>query len=375
MNFGSVSDDDVLSVVATLEKSLTWLQAMQVRALAEFARRRPGYLGEQAASVFDEHAGDEVAAVLHIAPRTGASRLDWAIELSSRLPKTLAAMENGQVTYAKALVMSEETAQLDPATIAAVEERCLDGADQLTPTQLRRRVKRAVIAVDADAAKRRAERARDERRVAVLPRPDGMTEFWALLPAQDATALFTRLTDLARGAGGDGQRTMDQRRADALSDLIYGNAGPASSPLVQLVMTDATLIGGDNQPAELIGYGPVIAATARKIAADSIWQALQTDSTGTIIGLGRRRYRPSARLADLIRSRDRRCRFPGCGQPANRTDIDHTVRYPSGMTEEGNLACLCRTHHLAKTAGQSRTLEWTSPTHRTYITQPPKPLM
>src|SRR5882757_4058972 len=383
MEFGSVADDDVLSVIATLERSVSWLQAMQARALVEFARRRPGYLGERPASVLDEAAGDEVAAVLRVAPRTGSGRLDWAIELSSRLPKALAAMETGQVTYSKVAVLLEETAHLEPAVIAAVEERVLAGVGEVTPGQLRYRVEKAVLAIDADAAERRAEKARHDRKVVVTPRPDGMAEFWALLPAHDAVALYTRLTDLARAAGGSDGRSMDQRRADALSDLIYGHAGPAGRPLVQLVMTDATIVGRDNAPAELIGYGPVTAATARNIAADSIWQALHTDTTGVVTGVGRHRYRPSPALADLIRARDRTCRFPGCAQPAGRTDIDHTIRYPDGATEATNLSCLCRRHHRVKTAGENQPtgwtviqhnhgeLQWTSPTCRTYTTYAP----
>src|SRR5882724_947214 len=94
-DMGALSDDELLSACEAMEKSGSWQQAIQARVLAEFASRRPGYLGEAPASLFDEAAGDEVAAVLHLAPQTGAGRLDWAIELSSRLPGTLAAMETG----------------------------------------------------------------------------------------------------------------------------------------------------------------------------------------------------------------------------------------------------------------------------------------
>jgi len=100
MEFGSVADDDVLSVIATLERSVSWLQAMQARALSSSRGGGRAISGKTGVGV-DEAAGDEVAAVLRVAPRTGSGRLDWAIELSSRLPKTLAAMETGQVTYSK----------------------------------------------------------------------------------------------------------------------------------------------------------------------------------------------------------------------------------------------------------------------------------
>jgi len=97
-DLGALTDDELLSACAAMEKSGSWQQAIQARVLAEFASRRPGYLGETPASLFDEAAGDEVATVLHLAPRTGATRLDWAIELTRRLPKTLAGMERGEVS-------------------------------------------------------------------------------------------------------------------------------------------------------------------------------------------------------------------------------------------------------------------------------------
>ncbi|MGZ4508376.1 MAG: HNH endonuclease signature motif containing protein, partial [Blastococcus sp.] len=44
------------------------------------------------------------------------------------------------------------------------------------------------------------------------------------------------------------------------------------------------------------------------------------------------------------------CRFPGCGQPAARADLDHCIAYADGgPTDCDNLCCLCRRHHRLKT--------------------------
>ncbi|HEX9040238.1 MAG TPA: HNH endonuclease signature motif containing protein [Trebonia sp.] len=58
-------------------------------------------------------------------------------------------------------------------------------------------------------------------------------------------------------------------------------------------------------------------------------------------------------------------------------DLDHTVPWPDGPTDQGNLAPRCRTHHRAKQApdwtveqlapGVSR---WTLPSGRTHVTTP-----
>ena len=61
------------------------------------------------------------------------------------------------------------------------------------------------------------------------------------------------------------------------------------------------------------------------------------------------RYTPSAGLARFVRCRDLTCRFPGCDEPADRCDLDHTIPYPVGPTCASNLGCLCRKHHLLKT--------------------------
>jgi len=91
-----------------------------------------------------------------------------------------------------------------------------------------------------------------------------------------------------------------------------------------------------------------------------------------------RRYTPSEALAHYIRRRDRTCRFPGCNRPAIHTDLDH--RHPhqaGGQTTADNLHCLCRHHHRLKHRGgwtvqphPDTSHTWTSPTGRTYRTEP-----
>jgi hypothetical protein len=42
--------------------------------------------------------------------------------------------------------------------------------------------------------------------------------------------------------------------------------------------------------------------------------------------------------------------FPGCTRPARRTDVDHRLPWPLGLTDPDELQCLCRRHHRAKQA-------------------------
>jgi len=89
-------------------------------------------------------------------------------------------------------------------------------------------------------------------------------------------------------------------------------------------------------------------------------------------------YRPSRALAHLIKVRNTRCTAPGCGQPAARCDLDHTLAWDQGgLTCECGLAPLCRHHHRAKQS-QGWKLEqpspgvllWRTPAGRTYATTP-----
>ncbi len=92
-------------------------------------------------------------------------------------------------------------------------------------------------------------------------------------------------------------------------------------------------------------------------------------------------YRPPPPLAELVRARDRHCRFPGCHVAAVFCDLDHVRPWPAGPTAADNLACLCRRHHRVKqrpgwTARlhPDATLTWTDPTGATRTTHPPDAL-
>ena len=89
-------------------------------------------------------------------------------------------------------------------------------------------------------------------------------------------------------------------------------------------------------------------------------------------------YRPSRALAHLIKVRNTRCTAPGCGQPAARCDLDHTLAWDhGGITCECGLAPLCRHHHRCKQAQgwqleqpEPGVLRWRTPGRRTYTTTP-----
>jgi len=183
-----------------------------------------------------------------------------------------------------------------------------------------------------------------------------------------------------------GTRTMDQKRADLLTDLLLAGAPVAHGAGLDAIRGEVaitvpvlTLAGVGNQPALLAGYGPVDADTARRLAANAPgWDRVMTDPyTGAVLGVDR--YRKNRDLERHLRARDERCRCPGCLRLARRSDVDHTVDAArGGPTEHTNLAHLCRRHHTLKHETSWRVrqlpggiLEWTGPTGRTYRDRPP----
>jgi len=167
-----------------------------------------------------------------------------------------------------------------------------------------------------------------------------------------------------------------------------GDSGGRTGARVDVTVAASTLLGLDDEPGHLDGYGPVPATTARALAEDGVWRRIVTDPlSGAVLDYGRTRYRPPTALAEHVRVRDRHCAAPGCTIPASRADLDHTVEYhrqvgdppdaPLGTTSADNLGPLCRRHHRLKTCGGFRLrqlapglYEWITPGGHRYRVRP-----
>jgi hypothetical protein len=166
--------------------------------------------------------------------------------------------------------------------------------------------------------------------------------------------------------------------------------------VTRVTMPLSTLLGVDDQPADLEGYGAIDPVTARALAAGGVFQRMVTDPlSGTLLDLGRTTYRPSAALAEHVQARDGTCRHPACSVPAGACDLDHTRDYhrepddggPPGTTSHDNLGPLCRRHHRMKSEAGFRLrqtapgrFEWLTPTGHHYavpehlVAPPPEPV-
>jgi hypothetical protein len=389
-------------LVAEMEdtaRQLAMLQAVQLRQLAEYA----------AVTGLNEYTSDELAVVLCMTMNTACKRLDLALDLTQRLPATLAAMDAGDLDLPRAQAIADATRRITPELAQAIEDELLPEAIGLNPAQLRRAAAKAVQRADPAGAEARHQDRRLDRCVEIVPATEGMAELYACLPAEDATRIKVRLDAYAKAQPKTDHRTVDQRRADILTDLLLTRAAGTINAVVHVTAPTTMLIPGGRVRgggtgrlrtsrthtttregvasstggvAEITGYGVITDSQARALAAhDATWRRLLTDPhSGMLTDFGRHTYVPPVALADFVRARDQYCVFPGCNVPATKCDLDHRVPFPTGATSADNLAAICRHHHRMKhRAGWTvrrradGTHIWISPQEREYL-NPPIPL-
>jgi hypothetical protein len=427
-------DYDVVEVVAAWQRMASWVAAGAARAAAVLAERPamnpvwPATAGNVAET---NVAGDELAIRLGCSRRQGRLLVRDGRAYAGALAWTGDALARGEIDPVKARVLVNELADLPAPLALGIQEAVLDGASCRTPSQLTKDVARTMLALDPLGCRAHRDVAAQGRRVD-RPRvlPHGMAGLWAVLPAVGATRLDNALDSLARGARAAGDpRTLDQLRADLLVDLTTGevpgglaeaalcgagavrarrddpdgaaqSAGGVAVPSVdgqggvcgpvyrgtarrteiRVTVPLSTLLGADDGPAELAGYGPIDADAARALARSGTWRRLVTDPLdGRVLNVGRTRYRPPADIAEHVRVRDGTCARPGCSADAASCDLDHTVEFHRdvGETSDQNLGPLCRRDHAVKTDGGFRVtqvspgvFEWETPTRHRYRVEP-----
>ncbi|WP_344254012.1 HNH endonuclease [Terrabacter carboxydivorans] len=379
-------------------------------------RRRPSGMAGVAA---------QVALARHESPVRGAGHVRLALALTRDMPRTLAALETGQLSEWRVQIIVRETAVLTPA-----DRRLVDAEINTDPSQpvaglgdrdLARRVRAVTYRIDAASVMARAAKAETDRRVTLRPAPDTMAYVTALLPVAQAVAAHAALTvaaDTARAAGDE--RGKGQVMADTLVTPLTGQAAPDGVPVeIQLVMTDRALLAGDDTPAQLTGYGPVPAAWVRDLLtrlqlatasaigsatgsgtgsvpqdgveasgarAAGVWlrRLFIQPATGALVAMDSTRRTFDGGLRRYLLTRDAAtCRTPWCDAPARHLDHirDHAA---GGPTTDTNGQALCvRCNHTKQlpgftattaTAGQPgtpHTVRTTTPTGHTYTSQAP----
>ncbi|MFT3797191.1 DUF222 domain-containing protein [Microbacterium sp.] len=347
----------------------------------------------------------ELATALRVGERTVSHWLGDGAALVGTYPTTLTALREGRIDERHASAIIDGGMTLPAARHDEYERLILPIAERETAPTTRQYARVIAARLHPDAVEEAQRRALAERRVRMFDLDDGLSRLLLDGPTAIVHGIFERLTAMgialddaptpesadAAGAASvpvePDERTLDQRRADIMCDLLLtsaptvgGDTGLAAiRATVQVTIPILTLAGLDNDPALLDGASPIDAVTARALAASApSWQRVMTHPV-THEPLRLDTYRPSKRLRRLIAARDVHCRWPGCRRQARRSDIDHTIPFDAGgPTCAGNLEVLCTHHHTLKHASLWKVvqrgggaLEFTSPTGRRYRTDSP----
>jgi hypothetical protein len=198
----TLSDNELCGVMSAARRLESWAAGLRLATVNELDTRRAGPGGRPG-----EHVAEEVGAVLILTPRAADDELGLARNLSP-VPQTRALLSAGILDQARAEVIADALAVLDPVGAATVENLITPRAADLTTGQLRAACERAIKAYDPQAATRRREKAQRDARV----------ECWA--EAAGTSAIAGR--DLAPAVVIAAEKTLD---ADARWLRTHGMPG------------------------------------------------------------------------------------------------------------------------------------------------------
>jgi Domain of unknown function (DUF222) len=498
----SLTDDELVGALQAARRLANHAEYQQTVVIAEYARRRQAQFeaamaaGKPVGCRDGEFPGEELAMELvETAVYTGA-RIDTAVELTARLPRTLAGMADGSIDLTRAMTIASRTRSLTDADAAYADEVLAAAAPGKRPDQLADKAARLEMKLAPLAVAARKKLARRDQRVEVRREASGnaslsgreldTTDVMASKAYIDAVAAQLRGSGLIAG-------TLGQLRALAFTDLTQGRnpldrigsadcpcrpaspsgqpgnpaspdssaacdatgepaggpwRGPASSgdpaplpALINLLVPAGTALGWGTAPAQAAGWGLLDVEEAQSVLRAAArhprtrWCFTLTAPDGTAVahacakgqhpwqppgppGREQRRdpgatptpeqtaqladllrgfavtfepvarnscdhrhaedrYVPSRKLRHLLHARNQTCTAPACNAQAVFSDLDHTVPYPDGPTDQCNLNPKCRRHHRTKQAPGWQTAQpapdtvtWTTPSGRSHTTTP-----
>ncbi|MBW8821334.1 MAG: DUF222 domain-containing protein [Streptomyces sp.] len=387
-----LTEAEMIDHLHALEVLKSGAAAAQARITATLARERTSR--ETAAGVPVDQRGRGLAAEVALArqesPVRGARHLGLAVALVSELPETLAALTRGTISEWAATEVARETAVLSREDRIEVDAQLAGQFSGRSERQIAALARKIGYRLDPGSAIRRTRGAESNRRVGLRPAPDTMSYLSGHLPVAQGVACFATLAREADRARAEGDpRTRSQIMADTLVERVTGQSAATGTPVeIGLVMTDRTLLGGDEEPAHLEGYGAIPAFLGRELVreADRAWvrRLYTSPADGSLVAMDSRRRCFDGGLRRFVVIRDQTCRNSWCGAPIRHAD--HPVpAADGGETSADNGQGLCEACNYAKEAagwrvrrvpGPGHVIETITPTghrYRSRAPDPPKP--
>jgi Domain of unknown function (DUF222) len=390
----SAGEAALVERIGELERIKSAAAAGQARAAAalDAARRAAEAAAGVPAARRGRGVASEVALARRDAPVRGGRHLGFAKALVHEMPHTLAALECGALSEWRATLIVRESACLDAQDRRALDaELCADPAklDGMGDARVSAAAKAIAYRLDPHAVVDRAAKAENERTVTIRPAPDTMAYLTALLPVAQGVSVYAALRREA-DVRGDG-RSRGQVMADTLVERVTGREAALPTPIaVSLVLSDETLLGGDDAPAEICGYGPIPAAVARALVSDAVTDRRSRATlrrlyahprSGALVAMESRARLFPRGLAAFIALRDGRCRTPYCDAPIRHRDHAQPWADGGATTAHNGLGSCERCNYTKQAPGwrvttnidetHTHTAEFTTPTGKTYRSAAP----
>ena len=406
----SLTPTQLIDRIAANERLINDLQSEQARDLVAFADARDAMDREDGVSgrLRGRTAATEVGLALRIAPMTAACRIAFAHCAVTDHLGLVDLLGTGRVSMGGLRLVLKATDVLHPEQRRTVAAQLAEDAvaDRLTPGMLQRAATRRVLDVDPDAAEKRATASRNDRRISAVNQVDGTGVFWAKLRAEELTLVYQTLDTRARCLRAEGdERSLSDLMCDLLIESVTGlpmtptdgtpagimtigaaepggdrpdpdpwepgipdpypdswaprdiavlGSPPTSWRLamkteVQVVISAATLLGLDDAPCLLRGYGAIPVGVAREIvdnASNTTLRGLFADPVdGRLLAMDSTARCFTGGLRQFELYRDQHCRLTG----GRIRDIDHVDEAVNGgPTTAGNGQGLAKNPHIIK---------------------------
>jgi len=346
--FATVADEDLdeagaLGIIRAASEAQARIEAVRMRVIDRYS-----HLHAEASSAKSLLACNEKISIA----KAGRD-LALARDLATRLPMTYDMLSEGKLNHDRAAQIARATSVLSHEKSLVVDSALHPVASGKIPRQLRSLLRTVISTVDPTGTADRSEKRKASRRVSVDHIGDEMSWVHALVGAEDALAIDRRLDSIARSVrnGGD-KRTLSQLRADALRDLVLGSFSSKVVTHVYVACNVTTLLGLDDLPGQLRGYGPVSAEKVRKLAwqLKASWSGVLIDDNGHAQRLAAEKYEPAELLRELAQLRDQTCRFPVCLGPVQK--IGRGARSQDSSPDVRTGWPCCRSHANEKESGQ-----------------------
>jgi len=383
-----VDDRERIEQIRALEELKSAAAAAQAVATADLVTSQ--HARQRLAGTPRQDLGRGVAAQVALArrdsPYQGSRHVGLAQALVQEMPGTLAALRAGTISEWRATIVVRETACLTREDRRAADDELAGRLATMGDRQTEAAARAVAYRLDPSAFTARSQGAQRDRRVTLRPAPDTMSRLGGFLPVAQGVAAYAALLRAADAltAAGD-PRSRGQIMADTLVERLTGQATAAAVPVeVALVMTDSTLLSGDDEPAHLVGLGPVPAPVARDLVRDTdaavfLRRLFTRPEDGALVAMeSRQRLFPDG-LRRLLVLRDQTCRTPWCGAPIRHADHTTSVQ-DGGATSAENGQGLCEACNHTKQlpgwrarpgpGGAGRSAEITTPTGHTYTSRP-----